>query len=361
MTNFMCEDSNINYKIRVEKQCTISNIDPKKNNKPDNTLSYALSTGQTVNKSKLSKTQYKILEALSSANDCDTDDDIDILTLRDLIHAKNRFGTSTDVFREIGIKEFRCDAKAGVANITANNGEVLRIEFGLNNKPAETKPVSTTPRTSPKTSVNKPKTTNKTNTPKQTEKQKSDTQTAKTKKSKQTTNKKNVDAFLIALGNRESCGNHKIMNKYGYVGLYQVGEEALHDVGVYYETKQMGINYKKNDWKGYISDRNKYGITCLSDFMHNPSKQKAVQIDFKKIHWKYLKNLNLTQYIGKTIKGVRITQSGLLAGAHLVGPGGVRDFLRSNGKNDVTDANGTPVSSYIKKFAGYDIKEITQA
>ncbi len=361
MTKFNCEESNVNYKIRVEKQCTISNKDPKKNNKPDNTLSYALSTGQTVNKSKLSKTQYKILEALSSANDCDTDDDIDILTIRDLIHAKNRFGTSTDVFREIGVKEFRCDAKAGVANITAKNGEVLRIEFGLNNKPAETKPVSTAPKTSPKTSVNKPETTNKTNTPKQTEKQKSDTQTTKTKKSKQTTNKKNVDAFLIALGNRESSGNHKIMNKYGYVGLYQVGEEALHDVGVYYETKQMGINYKKNDWKGYISDRNKYGITCLSDFMHNPSKQKAVQIDFKKIHWQYLKNLNLTQFVGKTIKGVRITQSGLLAGAHLVGPGGVRDFLRSNGKNDVTDANGTPVSSYIKKFAGYDIKEITQA
>ena len=361
MANINSEDSNINYKIRVEKQCTISDKDPKKNNNTDNTLSYALSTGQTVNKSKLSETQYKILEALAGANECDADDDIDVLTLRDMIHAKERFKTDNDVFRGLGVKEFRCDAKAGVVNITANNGEVLRVEFGLNSKPAESKPVSTTPRTSPKTSVNKPKTTNKTNTPKQTEKQKSDTQTTKTNKSKQTTNKKNVDAFLIALGNRESGGNHKIMNKYGYVGLYQVGEEALHDVGVYYETKKTGINYKKNDWKGYVSDKNKYGITCLFDFLNSPSKQKAVQIDFKKIHWQYLKNLNLTQFVGKTIKGVRITQSGLLAGAHLVGPGGVRDFLRSNGKNDVTDANGTPVSSYIKKFAGYDIKEITQA
>jgi len=143
--------------------------------------------------------------------------------------------------------------------------------------------------------------------------------------------------------------------------LYQVGEEALHDVGVYYETKKTGINYKKNDWIGYISDKNPYGITSLWDFMHSPSKQKAVQIDFKKLHWQYLKNLSLTKYVGKTINGIRITQSGLLAGAHLVGPGGVKDFLQSNGKIDVKDKNGTPVSSYIKKFAGYNIEEITMS
>ena len=146
MTHFNCEDSKIDYKIHVEKQCIISNKDPKKNNNTDNTLSYALSTGQTVNKSKLSKTQYKILEALAGANDCDANDDVDVLTLRDMIHAKERFKTDNDVFRELDVKEFRCHASAGVANITANNGEVLRIEFGLNNKPAELKPAKTTPK-----------------------------------------------------------------------------------------------------------------------------------------------------------------------------------------------------------------------
>ena len=94
-------------------------------------------------------------------------------------------------------------------------------------------------------------------------------------------------------------------------------------------------------------------------FYEQSQKTKSCTIDFKKKHWQYLENLNLTQYVGKTIKGIHITQSGLLAGAHLVGPGGVKDFLHSNGKNDVKDANGTPVSSYIKKFGGYDIKEIT--
>ena len=107
------------------------------------------------NKSKLSKTQYKILEALAGANECDPDDDADILTLRDMMHAKERFKTDNDVFRGLEVKEFRCDAKAGVVNITANNGEVLRVEFGLNSKPAKSKPSASTIQKTPSAPASK--------------------------------------------------------------------------------------------------------------------------------------------------------------------------------------------------------------
>ncbi len=117
-----------NSEIRLERNCKIENIDPKKGNKPANELSFALSTGQTSDV-WLPKTQYRLLEALASGNDCDADDDIDFLTIRDLKHAKERFGTSTDVFRGLGVKEFRCDLKAGVVNITTDKGEVLRVDF----------------------------------------------------------------------------------------------------------------------------------------------------------------------------------------------------------------------------------------
>jgi len=316
------------FKIKIEKNCTISNKDPKKNNSPANELSYALSRGQTVNKNKLSNIQYRLLEALAGGNDCDTDDDIDILTFRDLVQAHKRYKTDTDVFRGLGVKEFRCDLAAGVANITTETGEVLRIDFGLNNN-------------SQKSYTTKPKESKK---------------TQKVKKQTDENKKKDIDSFLLALAQRESGGNHSIMNKFGYIGLYQVGEAALADVGVYHEKNK---DYLHNDWKGIIK-KNKYGITCLSDFRQSPEKQKAVQIDFKKRHWQYLKNLKLTQYVGKIINGQQITESGLLAGAHLVGIKGIRDYLLSNGKNDVTDANGTRVSSYIKKFAGYNINEITK-
>jgi hypothetical protein len=58
-------------------------------------------------------------------------------------------------------------------------------------------------------------------------------------------------------------------------------------------------------------------------------------------------------WIGKTKNGIKITLSGLLAGAHLLGPSNVKDFLD---KGEVAeDANGTPITEYIEKFGGYAI------
>ena len=44
---------------------------------------------------------------------------------------------------------------------------------------------------------------------------------------------KNLQDFNEALGARESGGNYKSKNKYGYLGKYQVGEAALIDAGYY--------------------------------------------------------------------------------------------------------------------------------
>jgi hypothetical protein len=35
--------------------------------------------------------------------------------------------------------------------------------------------------------------------------------------------------------------------------------------------------------------------------------------------------------------------------------GGVKKYLESDGKDDPTDANGTRVSEYLKKFKGYEV------
>ena len=58
--------------------------------------------------------------------------------------------------------------------------------------------------------------------------------------------------------------------------------------------------------------------------------------------------------IGEVIKGVPITLSGLIAGAHLKGIGGINQFLE--GKDNV-DALGTKISEYIYKFGDYDLVE----
>ena len=54
------------------------------------------------------------------------------------------------------------------------------------------------------------------------------------------------------------------------------------------------------------------------------------------------------------ISGVLITESGILAAAHLAGPGNVKKYLRSYGANDFADGYGTTVTYYMKKFSGYD-------
>jgi hypothetical protein len=65
----------------------------------------------------------------------------------------------------------------------------------------------------------------------------------------------------------------------------------------------------------------------------------------------------LQEYIdifdGKTINGIYITESGILAAAHLGGQGSVKRYFR-NGKV-FRDGNGTKITSYMNKFSGYDI------
>jgi len=60
-------------------------------------------------------------------------------------------------------------------------------------------------------------------------------------------------------------------------------------------------------------------------------------------------------YIGKTIAGVTVTKSGMIAAAHLGGANSVKKFLKSGGHLDRKDALGTAVSNYMKKFGFYDL------
>ena len=133
---------------------------------------------------------------------------------------------------------------------------------------------------------------------------------------------KTLDDFYNDLGARESSGNYEVINPWGFVGKYQMGEAAMVDAG-YYKPK--------------------------------PNGQKA----FKQAQWRQLTAYGADRYIGKEINGVKITQSGLLAAAHLKGPGSVMQYLASNGKDIPKDKLGTSVETYMKKFGGYDVSEIT--
>ena len=166
--------------------------------------------------------------------------------------------------------------------------------------------------------------------------------------------KGDIDAYLKALFKREAGGvDHTVVNRAGYIGKYQFGEPALIDLGYYVADKT-----KENDWAGKWKGKN--GINSLDDFLQNSKVQDLAAKEWVALLCQRMRTYKLGAYIGKKVNGIEITDSGIIAGAHLKGFGsakspGVIQFLKSDGKTDPKDGLGTPVSHYVELFAGYDV------
>lgn len=156
---------------------------------------------------------------------------------------------------------------------------------------------------------------------------------------------KNYSDFLKALGDRESGGNYGAVNRYGYLGKYQMGELAMIDLGYY---RRDGTS--ANDWKSsYFTSKD--GIRSKADFLASPAVQEKAVKAYMVLQWGYMASVQ--QYEGQTVNGTKITLSGMLAGAHLVGAGSVAKYLKSGGDNASYDGNGVSVLNYVKLFAAY--------
>jgi len=135
--------------------------------------------------------------------------------------------------------------------------------------------------------------------------------------------------FKEALGFKESRGRYQIVNPYGYLGKYQFSRSTL---------RMMGF---KN-------------IDC---FLENTEQQEAAFNAYLSFN-KWVLRKEIDRFVDQTIAGVKVTESGILAAAHLAGPGNVRKFLRTGGASDAADANGATVRYYLKMFSGYDTSHI---
>lgn len=137
--------------------------------------------------------------------------------------------------------------------------------------------------------------------------------------------KKDLYQFLDALAFKESSHRYSVQNRYGYMGKYQFGQSTLRGLG--------------------------YNIS-RSEFINSPELQEKAMIDLLIHNREYLITY-IDRWVGKKKNGVLITESGILAAAHLAGQGNVRNFFRYG--RDFRDGNGTPLSYYLKKFGGYDL------
>lgn len=140
---------------------------------------------------------------------------------------------------------------------------------------------------------------------------------------------KNFVAFKQAVAFKESQGKYTVVNTLGYLGKYQFGRTTLERLNIY----------------------------NTRDFLQNPELQEKAFIALCKVN-KWILRKDIRRSVGKVINGITITESGILAAAHLSGAGNVKNYLRSNGKNCFSDAYGTTIKSYLKKFGGYDVSNI---
>lgn len=135
-----------------------------------------------------------------------------------------------------------------------------------------------------------------------------------------------LDSFLDAIGHYESRNNYKAVNSLGYLGKYQFGKKTL---------KGLGYDVSKNQ------------------FLNSPTIQEQAMMDLLS-HNRYILRNYIEYWDGKTIGGKVVTESGILAAAHLAGPSNVKRYFKYG--KDFSDAYGTKLTKYLHTFSGYDIK-----
>jgi len=136
---------------------------------------------------------------------------------------------------------------------------------------------------------------------------------------------KDHNSFLKKIGHYESSNDYSRVNRWGYMGKYQFHKKTL---------KSIDIDVSKRK------------------FLSSPTLQEEAMRRLLTENKKTLRRF-IRKYDGKMVHGVYVTESGILAAAHLGGAGNVMNWFRKG--EDFKDANGTPITRYMKVFSGYNL------
>jgi len=135
--------------------------------------------------------------------------------------------------------------------------------------------------------------------------------------------------FKEALAFKESQGDYSVVNSLGYLGKYQFGTSTLRLMGV----------------------------SNTVFFLNDPVLQERIfELNVSRNKW--ILRRDIKRFVGKRINDIVISESGIVAAAHLAGAGNVKKYLRSYGRTDFSDAYGSSIAYYMKKFGDYNISII---
>ena len=135
--------------------------------------------------------------------------------------------------------------------------------------------------------------------------------------------------FLDELAFRESSGVTDTVSAIGMLGKYQFSPRTLRYIG--YEDS-------------------------IESFLSDEFVQDSMAVELLKRNRRSLRN-TIQEFDHTWYNGIYVTKSGILAGAHLVGAGGVWSFFYPETYEHATkDGNGVVVEQYIKQFSNYEFR-----
>lgn len=143
--------------------------------------------------------------------------------------------------------------------------------------------------------------------------------------------RKDILRFLEAIALFESNNRYDVVNPYGFLGRYQFSPTTIRHLG--------------------------YDI-LNEDFLRNARLQDEIMLAYMRENYvslrPYIEEYNNTNY-----KGMYITTSSILAGAHFAGAMGMKRFLLNKLDSIGTvDANGMTLRRYMTKFSDYNVEMV---
>jgi len=143
--------------------------------------------------------------------------------------------------------------------------------------------------------------------------------------------RKDILRFLEAIALFESNNRYDVVNPYGFLGRYQFSPTTIRHLG--------------------------YDI-LNEDCLRNARLQDEIMLAYMRENYvslrPYIEEYNNTNY-----KGMYITTSSILAGAHFAGAMGMKRFLLNKLDSIGTvDANGMTLRKYMTKFSDYNVEEV---
>ena len=143
--------------------------------------------------------------------------------------------------------------------------------------------------------------------------------------------RKDILRFLEAIALFESNNRYDVINPYGFLGRYQFSPTTIRHLG--------------------------YDI-LNEEFLRNARLQDEIMLAYMRENYvslrPYIEEYNNTNY-----KGMYITTSSILAGAHFAGAMGMKRFLLNKLDSIGTvDANGMTLRRYMTKFSDYNVEEV---